>query len=82
MGNSEVGHNAIGGGRIVAQGAKLVNTALETGALFEGEIWRKLSGNVREKNSTLHFIGLFSDGGVHSHLDHLKAMVEQARKKV
>ncbi|EDM26214.1 phosphoglyceromutase [Lentisphaera araneosa HTCC2155] len=81
MGNSEVGHNAIGGGRIVAQGAKLVNTALSTGALFEGEIWRKLSGNVREKSSTLHFIGLFSDGGVHSHLDHLKAMVEQARKE-
>ena len=79
MGNSEVGHNAIGGGRIVAQGAKLVNSAIETKELYEGTIWRKLIGNVRTKESTLHFIGLFSDGGVHAHIDHLKAMMEQAK---
>ncbi|NQZ55905.1 MAG: 2,3-bisphosphoglycerate-independent phosphoglycerate mutase [Lentisphaeraceae bacterium] len=81
MGNSEVGHNAIGGGRIVAQGAKLVNEAIATGSLFEGEIWKKLTNNVRNNTSTLHFIGLFSDGNVHSHINHLKAMIEHAKSE-
>ncbi|MCM8527887.1 MAG: 2,3-bisphosphoglycerate-independent phosphoglycerate mutase [Lentisphaeraceae bacterium] len=81
MGNSEVGHNAIGGGKIVSQGAKLVNEAIATGSMFEGDIWKKLIGNVTAKSSTLHFIGLFSDGNVHSHIDHLKAMILKAKEQ-
>ncbi len=80
MGNSEVGHNAIGCGRVFAQGAKLVSNSIETGAMFKGETWTKLMNNVKEKDSTLHFIGLLSDGNVHSHIDHLKAMVEKAKE--
>jgi 2,3-bisphosphoglycerate-independent phosphoglycerate mutase len=81
MGNSEVGHNAIGCGRVFDQGAMLVNAAIASGAMFRGEVWTKLIRNCREHNSTLHFIGLFSDGNVHSHLDHLKAMLGQAKKE-
>jgi 2,3-bisphosphoglycerate-independent phosphoglycerate mutase len=77
MGNSEVGHNAIGAGRVFEQGAKLVNLAIETGQLWKGETWKKLISNCRPKG-TLHFIGLFSDGNVHSHMNHLKAMIKEA----
>jgi len=77
MGNSEVGHNAIGCGRVYAQGAKLVSASIETGAMFEGATWKKLVGNVQKSGGTMHFIGLFSDGNVHSHIDHLKAMVSR-----
>ncbi len=80
MGNSEVGHNAIGCGRVFAQGAKLVTASIATGAMFTGSTWTKLITNVKNNNSKLHFIGLFSDGNVHSHIDHLKAMLEQAKK--
>ena len=80
MGNSEVGHNAIGCGRVFAQGAKLVSASIGTGAMFKGDTWTKLIANVKKNNSKLHFIGLFSDGNVHSHIDHLKAMLEQAKK--
>ncbi|AKJ63867.1 2,3-bisphosphoglycerate-independent phosphoglycerate mutase [Kiritimatiella glycovorans] len=79
MGNSEVGHNAIGAGRIFNQGAARINTAIEDGVLWDGEVWRELTGNVKERKSTLHFIGLFSDGNVHSHLDHLRAMLRRAK---
>lgn len=78
MGNSEVGHNAIGCGRVFAQGAKRVNAAIKNGEMFEGEVWKKLVANVRNSGGKLHFIGLFSDGNVHSHLDHVKAMLEKA----
>lgn len=78
MGNSEVGHNAIGCGRVFAQGAKLVSKSIESGAMFEGECWKKLSANVLEHQSALHFIGLFSDGNVHSNINHLQAMLEKA----
>ncbi len=81
MGNSEVGHNAIGCGRVFAQGAKLVSASIESGAMFRGDTWKKLIKNVKDKNSTLHFIGLFSDGNVHSHIDHLKAMIGEALKE-
>ncbi|MBN2029086.1 2,3-bisphosphoglycerate-independent phosphoglycerate mutase [bacterium] len=81
MGNSEVGHNALGAGRVFDQGARLVNRAIETGALWNGAVWKKLIGHCRSKKSTLHFIGLFSDGNVHSHIDHLKAMILQAKKE-
>ena len=78
MGNSEVGHNAIGSGRVFSQGAKLVGEAVASGKLFEGEVWQKLVANVKEKNSALHLIGLISDGNVHSHIDHLFAMLDNA----
>ena len=79
MGNSEVGHNAIGSGQVYSQGAKLVTEAIRTGKMFEGKSWKDLSENVKEHQSTLHFLGLFSDGNVHSHIDHLKAMIVKAR---
>jgi len=81
MGNSEVGHNAIGCGRVFAQGARLVNLSIESGSMFEEPVWKNLVDNVRSNASTLHFIGLFSDGNVHSHIDHLKAMLAQAWKE-
>lgn len=79
MGNSEVGHNALGAGQVFAQGAKLVSSAIESGRMFEGNSWKELTGNTKANNSTLHFIGLFSDGNVHSHIDHLKAMIVKAK---
>lgn len=81
MGNSEVGHNAIGCGRVYDQGAKLVNQAISSGSMFKDKTWQILMENCRANKSTLHFIGLFSDGNVHSHLDHLKAMLLQAAKE-
>jgi 2,3-bisphosphoglycerate-independent phosphoglycerate mutase len=81
MGNSEVGHNAIGCGRVYSQGAMLVSNSIASGAMFEGGTWKKLTANIKKSNTgragegTFHFIGLFSDGNVHSHIDHLKAMV-------
>jgi len=81
MGNSEVGHNAIGCGRVFAQGAKLVSASLETGAMFQGDTWKKIVANVKKTGGKMHFIGLFSDGNVHSHIDHLKAMLVQAKKE-
>ena len=80
MGNSEIGHNAIGCGRVYDQGASLVAKAVDSGALFQGATWKKMVANVLAHSSTLHFIGLFSDGNVHSHLDHLKGMLLQAKK--
>ena len=77
MGNSEVGHNAIGSGRVFAQGAKLVNTAIESGRIFAGSAWRELVERVRSNGSTFHLIGLLSDGNVHSHIDQLAAMLRR-----
>jgi len=83
MGNSEVGHNALGAGRVFDQGAKLVTRAIEGGGIFATDIWRKLLERPRGGNSSLHFIGLLSDGNIHSHIDHLFALIEQAsREKV
>ena len=79
MGNSEVGHNALGAGQVFAQGAKLVTNSIESGKMFASETWCSLIANVKNNNSTLHFLGLFSDGNVHSHIDHLKAMVKQTK---
>jgi len=79
MGNSEVGHNAMGCGRVFAQGAKLVAKSISSKAMFTGDTWTKLINNAKTNNSTLHFIGLLSDGNVHSHIDNLKAMVLQAK---
>ncbi|MBQ9510347.1 MAG: 2,3-bisphosphoglycerate-independent phosphoglycerate mutase [Clostridia bacterium] len=80
MGNSEVGHNALGSGQVFSQGAKLVNESISSGKMFEGGAWREVVENVKANGSTLHFLGLFSDGNVHSHIDHLKAMIEHAKQ--
>lgn len=77
MGNSEVGHNALGCGRIFDQGAKLVSAAIADGRLFRGEVWRRLVARVRDSAEPLHFIGLLSDGNVHSHIDHLFALIRR-----
>jgi len=79
MGNSEVGHNALGSGQVFAQGAKLVSQSIESGKMYTSETWKKVVANVLENNGTLHFLGLFSDGNVHSHIDHLNAMLKQAK---
>ena len=81
MGNSEVGHNALGAGQVFAQGAKLVSQSIESGKMFASDTWQTIVSNVKENDGTLHFIGLFSDGHVHSHIDHLKAMILQAKKE-
>lgn len=77
MGNSEVGHNAIGSGRVFDQGALLVKNAVTSGAMFAGEVWKSLTTDLSD--NTLHFIGLLSDGNVHSHVDILFAMIRQAQ---
>ncbi len=79
MGNSEVGHNALGSGQVFAQGAKLVSQSIETGKIFTSDAWRALVDGVKANKSTLHFLGLFSDGNVHSHIDHLKALIVKAK---
>jgi 2,3-bisphosphoglycerate-independent phosphoglycerate mutase len=79
MGNSEVGHNALGSGQVFAQGAKLVSQSIESGKIFSSDAWREIVGGVKKNASTLHFIGLFSDGNVHSHIDHLKALILEAK---
>ena len=79
MGNSEVGHNALGAGQVFAQGAKLVSQSIESGKMFASDTWQTIVSNVKNNGSTLHFLGLFSDGNVHSHIDHLKAMILQAK---
>lgn len=81
MGNSEIGHNAMGCGRVFAQGARLVNESIESRTLFEGEVWQELVANVTQHDSKLHFIGLLSDGNVHSHIHHLEAMLKEAKSQ-
>ena len=81
MGNSEVGHNALGAGQVFAQGAKLVSNSIASGKMFASATWQELVGNVKTTGGTLHFLGLFSDGNVHSHIDHLKAMLTEAKKE-
>jgi 2,3-bisphosphoglycerate-independent phosphoglycerate mutase len=78
MGNSEVGHNAIGAGRVFQQGATLVEQSIASGALFRGEVWHWLVAGVHVSGEPLHFIGLLSDGNVHSHIAHLIEMLRQA----
>ena len=76
MGNSEVGHNALGAGRIFDQGSKLVKKSIESGTLFKTDLWKKIID--KGKNGrTVHFIGLLSDGNVHSHIDHLLALLNE-----
>ncbi len=83
MGNSEVGHNALGSGQIIDQGAKLVSASIKTKAIFQTEIWEKLTKRAQAKNSTVHLIGLLSDGNVHSNLSQLISLIEGfARAKI
>ena len=77
MGNSEVGHNALGAGRIFEQGASLVNQAIEQGRIFQTPIWQRLIDQAKKKDQTFHLIGLLSDGNVHSHINHLFALLKK-----
>ncbi|MBR5093895.1 MAG: phosphoglycerate mutase (2,3-diphosphoglycerate-independent), partial [Oscillospiraceae bacterium] len=79
MGNSDVGHNALGCGQVYSQGAKLVGESIENGALFRSKAWQELAGNCKENGKTFHFLGLLSDGNVHSNIAHLIALLRQAR---
>lgn len=79
MGNSEVGHNALGAGRVFAQGAKLVNHALATGSIYATPVWQTAVQHGREH--TMHFLGLHSDGGVHSNNEHLYQLLERAAQE-
>ena len=82
MGNSEVGHNAMGAGRIFAQGAKLVGKSIESGAIFNSKSWGKIMDR-SHRGGTIHFIGLLSDGNVHSHINHFYRMINEcAARKV
>ncbi len=71
MGNSEVGHNALGSGQVFSQGARLVNDSLDSGEFFSTENWEKIVGTTAKSNRTVHLIGLLSDGNVHSHISQL-----------
>ncbi|NHJ32076.1 MAG: 2,3-bisphosphoglycerate-independent phosphoglycerate mutase, partial [Asgard group archaeon] len=76
MGNSEVGHNTLGSGQIYDQGAKLVDTSIKNGSLYRSKLWRKLTEKVISKKSTVHLIGLLSNGNVHSNFNQLLRITE------
>ena len=78
MGNSEVGHNALGCGQVYSQGAKLVGESIENGTLFASATWKELVANCVEDGKAFHFIGLLSDGNVHSNISHLIALLRHA----
>ena len=78
MGNSEVGHNALGCGQVYSQGAKLVGESIENGTLFKSATWQDLIANAKD-GKALHFMGLLSDGNVHSNIAHLIALLKQAK---
>ena len=80
MGNSEVGHMNIGSGRIIYQDLTLITKYIEDGVFFENEELLRAINNCKENNSDLHIWGLLSDGGVHSHITHLYAILEMAKK--
>lgn len=77
MGNSEVGHNALGSGQIYSQGAKLVNEAIASGDMYKSKTWNEAISYC--KDHTLHFLGLLSDGNVHSNISHLISMIKEAK---
>ncbi len=76
MGNSEVGHNALGAGQVFSQGAKLVNESLDKGTFFETENWKNTVGKAAINDRAVHLIGLLSDGNVHSHIDQLFKIID------
>ncbi|MBB5871424.1 2,3-bisphosphoglycerate-independent phosphoglycerate mutase [Allocatelliglobosispora scoriae] len=77
MGNSEVGHNTLGAGRIFDQGAKRIDKAIESGAIWDGA-WSEIVAQVHQRDSALHLIGLLSDGNVHSSMVHLQVLISKA----
>ena len=79
MGNSEVGHTNIGAGRVVFQDLPRISRDVQTGALFSNSAFSEAMENCREWGSSLHLMGLLSDGGVHSHINHLFALVQMAK---
>ncbi len=81
MGNSEVGHLNIGAGRIVYQDLTRINKAIYDGSFFRNRVLLEAMEHVKDKGSSLHLMGLFSYGGVHSHMDHMRALVEMAEKE-
>lgn len=81
MGNSEVGHTNIGAGRIVYQSLELINSKIKDKTFYENVEFLKVIKHVKENNSKLHLIGLLSDGGVHSHINHLFSLLELAKKE-
>ena len=80
MGNSEVGHNAIGAGEIVLQRSAAVEDAVTTGKVFETQVWHDIVSRLTANHGTLHFMGIFSDGNVHSNIAHLERMLAQAQR--
>ena len=78
MGNSEVGHNALGCGQVYSQGAKLVGESIENGSLFASAVWQDLVANALS-GKAMHFLGLLSDGNVHSNIAHLIALLKAAK---
>ena len=80
MGNSEVGHMNIGAGRIVYQPLELINKSIEDKEIYRNEELLKVINHVKNNNSKLHLMGLISDGGVHSHIDHLMAIIDMAKQ--
>ena len=80
MGNSEVGHTNMGAGRIVYQELTRITKSIQDGPFFENEAFLAAMENAKKNDSALHLIGLLSDGGVHSHITHLYALVEMAKK--
>ena len=81
MGNSEVGHMNIGAGRIVHQSLTFINKAIREKTFFENEKYIDAINYVKKNNSKLHIFGLTSDGGVHSHINHMLAMIEMAKQQ-
>ena len=81
MGNSEVGHTNIGGGRVVFQDLPRISLAIQNGTFFENPAYNKAMDDCLAKGSALHLYGLLSDGGVHSHIDHLFALLQMAKDK-
>lgn len=81
MGNSEVGHLNIGAGRVVYQDFSRISLAIEDGSFFENNLLRKAVAQAKAHDSSLHLMGLLSDGGVHSHIDHLFALLEMASRE-
>ena len=81
MGNSEVGHNTMGAGKAYKQGIAKIEEEFETGKIFKSEAWIGAVTRINGNGGTLHFSGIFSDGGVHSHIGHLEKMVAEAYKE-
>ena len=81
MGNSEVGHTNIGGGRVVFQDLPRISRAIDDGSFFKNEAYDKAMDNCLKNGSSLHLYGLLSDGGVHSHIQHLFALLQMAKDK-